>query len=436
MPKRKEEQEPRRRRLTKTVIDELRAEAAEYTTWDTDVPRFGVRVYPNGRRVYLLRLRVDGRQRWYTIGAHGDPWTPDTARDEAQRVLGQAANVVKLRQTGAAPATLLHPVEAREYGRRTPTLGEFAKRYLEEHAIPKKAASSVEADRSLLGLREKQARPPARSIVAELGDRRMDRITRADITAYQLALKKTPTRANRALALLSTLFNLAERWGVRADGSNPCRHVERFAETRRERFLSAAELARLGKGLAAVGKANSVTPFGLAAVRLLVFTGARASEVLGLKWDEVDLGAGAVRLVRKGRVGTLYLPPPARTVLRELPRIAGNPHVIAGGRHGRALTIWGLEQVWQDVRKAAKLEDVRLHDLRHSFASVAAGSGQSLPVIGALLGHSQPATTARYAHLADDPLRVASGAVATRIAAAMGEKRPRATVVSLRHRRR
>ena len=426
---------PRRRRLSKSVVDALRPAAAEHTTWDTDVPRFGCRVYPNGRKVYVLRLRVDGRQRWYTIGAHGDPWTVDTARDEAQRVLGQAANVVKLRQTGSAPATLLHPVEAREQGRRVPTLADFARRYLEEHAVPFKAPASAAADRSLLGLRAGGGPPGPRTIVGALGQRRVDRITRADVTAYHLSLKDTPTRANRALALLSHLFNSAEKWGVRADGSNPCRHVERFEETRRERFLSGAELAQLGKALAAVEKANKVTPFGLAAIRLLVFTGARASEVLGLTWDAVDLSAGSVRLTRKGRVGTLYLPPPARAVLKALPRLAGNPHVIVGGRRGRALTIWGTEQAWQEVRKAAKLEGVRLHDLRHSFASVAAAGGQSLPVIGALLGHSQAQTTKRYAHLADDPLRAAAKAVAGRISAAMRTKPTKDNLRAMRGRR-
>ena len=424
-----------RQRLSKSAIDALKLKREEFVVWDTDVPRLGLRVYPGGRKVYLLRLRMDGRQRWYTIGAHGDPWTIDTARDEAQRVLGQSANVVKLRQTGAAPPSLLHPVEAREKGRRTPTVAEFATRYLEEHATPHKAPNSVEADRSLLGLREGQKKPPARSIVGALGENRLDRVTRADVTAYHLKLKGTPTRANRALALLSTMFNLAEKWGVRGDGSNPCRHVERFEETKRERFLSAAELARLGKGLAAVERAGAVTPFGLAAVRLLVFTGARASEVLGLTWDAVDLGTGSVRIVRKGRVGTLYLPAPARTVLKALPRLSGNAHVIAGGRRSRALTIWGLEQVWQEVRKAAKLEGVRLHDLRHSFASMAAAGGQSLPVIGALLGHSQPATTARYAHLADDPLRAASKAVAGRLAAAMRTKPAKDNVRAMQGRR-
>lgn len=427
----------KRRKLTKSAVDELLPAAREYTVWDTDMQRFGLRVWPTGRKVYLLRMRVDGRQRWYTIGAHGDPWTPDAARDEAERVLGQGANVVKLRQTGAAPPTLLHPIEARERQRTVPTLSEFARRYLNEYAVPHKAATSVREDRSLLGLwlpgKDGKAKDPGPlTIVARLGDRRMDRLTRADVTTFHLSLGNTPTRANRSLALLSHMFTMAEKWGVRADGSNPSRHVARFAETKRERFLSAAELARLGAALAAIEKANKLTPFALAAIRLLVFTGARASEVLGLAWADVDLGADSVRIVRKGRLGTLHLPPPARAVLKALPRVRGNPHVIVGARRAQPLTLWGLEQVWQDVRTLGRLEDVRLHDLRHSFASVAAAGGESLPVIGALLGHTVPATTARYAHLSADPLAAAAKATAGKIAAAMSPKRKRGNVAPLK----
>jgi integrase len=422
---------PSRLTLTKTAVDALAARAEEFVVYDADVKRLALRVYPTGRKVYMVRLRLDGRQRWFTIGAHGDPWTVDTARAEAERVIGQGANVAKLRESGAAPATLLHPVEARERARRIPTLEDFARRYVDDYARPHKAPTTLAADLSLLGLRDGQE-PLPHSIVGALGRLRVDRITRAEVTAYHLSLGETPTRANRALALLSHVFTMAETWGVRSDGSNPCRRVERFAEVKRERFLSATELARLGRALAATERTNRVTPFGLAAIRLLIFSGARASEILGLTWADVDLGAGAVRIARKGRAGTLYLAPPALAVLKSLPRLDGNPHVIAGGLRGRALTIWGLEQTWQVVRDAARLDGVRLHDLRHSFASVAAGSGQSLPVIGALLGHSQAQTTKRYAHLADDPLRAAAKAVAGRLAAAMRPKQQRSNVTQMR----
>ena len=203
--------------------------------------------------------------------------------------------------------------------------------------------------------------------------------------------------------------------GLRPDGSNPCRHVEKFAERKRERILSPAELARLGDALAAYDG----SPYAVAAVKLLVFTGARLGEVLGLRWDWVDFERGEARFSDSNTgAKTLHLPPPALAVLTELPRIDGNPYVIVGAKPGAALV--NLEKPWLAIRKPAGLDDVRLHDLRHAFASVAASSGMGLPIIGKILGHSQPATTARYAHLASDPVKAAAAAVAGKIAAAMG----------------
>jgi integrase len=405
-----------RERITKAYVDSLKPRRREFIAWDKEVSRFGVRVRPEGGKVYLLRLRVDGRQRWYTIGQHGDPWTPDTARDEANRVLGQAANVEKLRETGSAPASLRHPIEARDRRKNVPTLAEFSERYLEDYAAPHKRPASVAGDEGNL----------RRAVLPALGGLRLDAITRSEVTRFHLSRKKTPTNANRCLALLSHMMSMAEAWGERPQGTNPCLRVERFPETKRERFLSGEELGRLGAGIRALEKAGKVTPWGLAAVRLLVFTGARASEVLGLTWDAVDLGAGAVRLAQsKTGAKTVILNPPAAAVLSKLRRVKGNPYVIVGGLKGAALTLSGLEQCWQEVRKKATLDGVRLHDLRHSFASVAVAGGRSLPIIGALLGHSQAATTQRYAHLGADPLKAASEAIGNTIATAMQPRRPR-----------
>ncbi len=239
-------------------------------------------------------------------------------------------------------------------------------------------------------------------------------MTRADVTKLHHANRAAPYQANRVLAVLSKMFNLAERWGLRPDGSNPCRHVEKFAERKRERMLSPAELARLGEALTAYDG----SPYAIAAVKLLVFTGARLGEVLGLRWEWIDFERGEARLPdSKTGAKTLHLPPPALAVLAELPRLDGNPFVIAGAKPGAALV--NLEKPWRAIRQAAGLDDVRLHDLRHAFASVAASSGMGLPIIGKMLGHSQPATTARYAHLASDPVKAAAAAVAGKIAAAM-----------------
>jgi integrase len=201
---------------------------------------------------------------------------------------------------------------------------------------------------------------------------------------------------------------------LRPDGSNPCRHVEKFGERKRERMLSAPELSRLGEALA--GYEGS--PFVVGAVNLLIFTGARLGEILGLRWDWIDLDRGEARLPdSKSGAKTLHLPPPALAVLATLPRIEGNPYVIVGHRAGAPLV--NLEKPWRAIRATVGLDDVRLHDLRHAFASIAASSGLGLPIIGKILGHTQPATTARYAHLASDLVKAAAAAVAEKIASAM-----------------
>ena len=239
----------------------------------------------------------------------------------------------------------------------------------------------------------------------------------ADVSkAASWAPGATPYQANRtSWRLLSKMFNLAEAWGLRPDGSNPCIHVERNRETGRERLLSAAELARLGEALAGY----DTSPFVPAAIKLLLFTGARVSEILGLRWDSVDFERGEARLSdSKTGAKTVHLPPPALAVLATLPRIDGNAFVIVGQKDGAPLV--NLEKPWRAIRGAAGLVDVRLHDLRHAFASVGAASGDSLLVIGKLLGHTQAATTQKYAHLSADPVKAAAAGIAGKIATALG----------------
>ena len=389
-----------RGKITIASIKALAARAAasgkEEILRDAALAGFEARARPSGAKVaYAVRYRAgSGRQapmRRATIGKHGSPWTPETARAEARRLLGLVAQ-------GKDPAGV------RSEAKGAPTVAEFAARFLAEHAEAKRKASTAAEYRRLLG----------RVILPALGKRKVADIKRADIARLHHANREAPYQANRTLAVLSKMMNLAERWGLRPDGTNPCRHVERYGEKKRERFLSPEELARLGDALAGYDG----SPYYTAAIKLLVFTGARLGEILGLQWQWVDFERGEARLPdSKSGAKTLHLPPPALAVLAELPRVEGNPHVIVGGVAGTALV--NLEKPWRAIRKQAGLEDVRLHDLRHSFASIAASGGMGLPIIGEMLGHTQAQTTQRYAHLASDPVKAAAATVAGKIAAAM-----------------
>ncbi len=342
-----------RGKITKRSVDALRpgADGAEVVIWDSEVKGFGARVQRGGAKSYILHYRA-GRGRGaplrkLTIGRHGSPWTAETARSEAIRLSG-------LIEGGADPAI------DRIARQNAPTIAELAQRFVAEHLDAKRKASTARAYRKLL----------ENIILPALGDRKVTDVRRPELIRLHHANRATPYQANRLLALLSSMFNLAERWALRPDGSNPCRHIEKFGEQKRERMLSTAELARLGEALAAA----KASPQAIAAVKLLVFTGARLGEILGLRWDWIDFERGEARLPdSKTGAKTLHFPPPALAVLADRPRFAGNPHVIVGQKGGAALA--NLQKPWRAIRKAAGLDDVRLHDLRHAFASVAASSG-------------------------------------------------------------
>ena len=366
-------------KITKRAADALAAtEGKEVILWDADVKGFGLRVRGGGVKTYLLHYRAGtGRSaplRKFTIGKHGSPWTPDNARKEAERLLG-------LVRDGADPAA------EKTSHKAAPTVLDLGDRFVREHAQTKRKPATAKQYRRLLD----------KFIGPAVGRKKVADVTRQDVMKLHNGMSDTPYQANRVLALVSTLFTFAERVGERPDGSNPARHVERFKEAARERMLSGEELARLGDSLTTSGE----SPYVVSLVKLLVFTGARLGEVLGMRWEWIDFERGEARLPdsKTGRK-TIHLPAPALQVLADLPRMAGNPYLICGERAGAHLI--GVQRPWQRIRHAAGLDGLRIHDLRHAFASVAASSGLGLPIIGKLLGHTQAVTTMRYAHLAAD----------------------------------
>ncbi len=381
-------------KLTNRTVAAIKPGDRDLFVWDDELPGFGLRVKPSGVKSYILQYRNQHNvSRRYTLGRHG-VIGPEKARVKAKSLLAGV-------QDGADPAT-----ERRE-AREAPTVADLAERYMAEHARPKKRPSSARTDASNLRLH----------VLPALGRKRVAVVTRADIADLHHAMRETPGAANRTLALVSKMMNLAEKWGWRLDGSNPCRHVERYPERAMERFLSGDELGRLGSVLAEVERTGTEFPSVVAAIRLLMFTGARLGEILNLEWTHVDFERTCLRLPEsKTGAKVIHLSAPALEVLTGIER-DGSPWVIAGRGSGRPLV--NLRKPWYRIRAMAGLDDVRLHDLRHSYASVGVASGLSLPVIGALLGHAQPATTARYAHLAADPLKQAADMIGRRIAAAM-----------------
>jgi integrase len=401
-------------KITKRMVDAINPGEKEILIWDDEMPRFALRVRTSGVKTYIVQYRNEhGRTRKITVGTHG-VLTPDEARSQARLLLARV-------ERGEDPA------EQRDNGRQAPTFSEVAKRYMTDHAEAKKKPRSIKEDRRLLD----------KVILPVFGSMKLAEITRADISKFHHRLRQAPYQANRALSLLSKLFNLCEKWGLRKDGTNPCRHVEKFNEEKKERYLTPDELSRLGGVLRDTEASKEELPQAIAAIRLLILTGCRLSEIQTLKWEYVDLELREMTLPdSKTGKKTVQLAGPAIEVLENISRRVGNPYVIPGekiipgekaGRH-----LIGLPHIWMRIREKAGLCDVRIHDLRHSFASMAAQAGMSLPFIGALLGHRELATTNRYVHLMSDPLKVAANTVETRIADALKRKPRKAEVVHLK----
>ncbi len=425
-------------KLTKRIVDAAEPRSSRYTLFDAgegSVKGFGLRVYPTGQKSWIFEYRSgDGGRRApkqrITLGTVAD-FTPDEARKLADK---HRARV----KTGNDPA------RERAQRREAITVEELANAFLADHVAAKRKGGTYDHYADVLD----------RLVKPSIGKLKAKDVIRADLAKLHLKWKATPFQANRMLAVLGSMFNFGARRGLTPEDFNPARRIERFPESRRERFLSIAELERLGlairdaetvgvpwiinpekktKHVPKTERVSIIGPHAAAALRLLIFTGARLREILDLKWEHVDFDRGLLLLPdsKTGRK-TIVLNAPSLEVLGNLPRIG--VYVIAGDSAGtkdekpRA----DLKRPWAIVSKQAGLEGVRLHDLRHTFASFGAGGGMGLPIIGKLLGHAQSATTARYAHLDNDPLRRASDAIASRLAHAMGESTKAGEVVSFR----
>jgi integrase len=394
-------------KITKRTVDSITLGEKDVFLWDADLKGFGLKVSPSGSKVYLVQYRLGGREartQRYTIGKHGSPWTADKAREEARRLLGRIANEVDpIKERNAKLAGHRADTVA-------PTLAQFAARYVDEYAKPYKKPRTVEEDERNLRLHVNPA----------LGGLKLKDITPGHIAKFQAAGRDRPTNANRCRALLSHLFRIAEVWGERPPGSNPCRDIEKYRERKRERFLSADELVMLGDALeVAQGREP---PSAIAAIRLLILTGCRLSEILSLRWEWIDFERCCLLLPDSKTGGkTVPLGAPALRLLADLPRHENSRYVLPADRGVGHFV--GIQKPWQRVRTTAGLDDVRIHDLRHSFASIAVSGGDSLYLVAKVLGHRQSRTTERYAHLKDDPVWAVADRTSGKIAAIMENRR-------------
>jgi integrase len=407
-------------KLTKRTVDGAALKAGRYTLWDTELKGFGLRVAESGTKTYILRYRPRGAgragpRRFMVLGRHG-AITPDEARGRAKAILGAVA-------AGQDPA------KERSQANSTMPIAQLVELFISEHARPKRKPGTAAGYAAIL----------YSYLLPKFGKRAADQITAAEIAQLHLSLRDRPYQANRLVAVIASMYGFAARRGIVPRGANPAHGIERFREYSRERYLGVEELNRLGETLRRAeteglpwrsdadkpeskhlvreeNRRTVLSPEVVLAFRLLMFTGARLQEILTLQWSHIDFERGLINLPdsKTGRK-TIVMSAATIDLLRDSERRAA--FVIPGAEVGRSRS--GLKKPWRAIQRHAGLEGVRIHDLRHTFASIGAGASLGLPIVGKLLGHSQPATTARYAHLDADPLRRASNIIGDHLTAAL-----------------
>jgi integrase len=368
-------------KLTKRVVDAVESTGLDHFIWDSQMPGFGLRISPKGQKSFLIQYRHQGKTQRMRLGRMGRV-TADDARRQARILLGQA-------EAGKNPAAILVTK------RKNPTLASVAERFVAEHIDVRLKPRTAANYRSVLRV----------YILPALGDKRITNVCLADLNALHSSLSDKPSQANRAVLVMSKLLNLSEQWGLRTMGSNPAGHIQLFKDNKRNRFLDKAELRRLWETLALFEREERANAYAIQAYRLLILTGCRLGEIQTLKWSYIR--ANRVEFP-DSKTGYKRLPLNAKAmeVLNRTVRQEDNPYVICGDKPGAHIV--NLQKSWRRIRTEAGLEGLRIHDLRHTFASQAVMNGTPLALVSKLLGHSKIATTMRYAHLADSELMLAS----------------------------
>ncbi len=378
-------------RLSKIVVDKIANLPAETIFWDEALPGFGVRVKINGTKSYVIqyRTRTSGRSRRKTLGQHGPLMSFVEAKELATGLLSDVLR-------GADPVSDAATI------RNAPTIAVLAEQYYEVHALPKKREKSVKNDRSMLDMH----------ILSRLGTQKVSEVGHRDIQTFHNTLKATPYQANRVLSLLSKMFELSINWGMRDD--NPTTGIEKFHEEKRHRWLSENELSRLGDALDTHRNQQAAN-----AIRLQLLTGARIGEVLSAQWSLFDLDRGvwikSSHHTKQKRTEHLPLAKAAVALLKKIHDAQTNGSAFAFPGRSKDKPIVDLKKFWKSLIADADIQDYRIHDNRHTHASQLVSSGMSLAIVGRLLGHTNPLTTQRYAHIADEPLRAAAEVMASKM---------------------
>jgi len=370
--------------LTKRYLDNITPAEKEKIHWDSNYKGFGVRASPKGRKTFVVQYRQGSRTRRVSLGTFGN-LTVDEARKKAKRILGEVAS-------GYDPA------EKIKLFRETPTMEEVCKKFLKQHVEQHlKPSTQKEYERNI-----------RLYILPKFRTFKVSEISREDISKAHFELADKPYQANRNLGVLSKILNLCEIWGYRTEGSNPCRHVKKYKEKKREVFMSLDQVTNLFDVLDQSVINGSEKLHVASAFKLIILTGCRLGEIQTLMWSYIEQSHFKLP---DSKTGHRWIPLSiaALGVIEAIPRVLDNPHVIVGAKSGQHCT--DLQKPWRRIRNKAKIPHVRIHDLRHTFASHAVMAGHPLPVVGRLLGHTQIQTTMRYAHLADSKIMEATNSI-------------------------
>jgi integrase len=397
-----------KRAITKKLIDALVAEKRDrdLIVFDDTLAGFVLKVTRASRASFQVRYRLGGRAtklRTMKLGDYG-PLTADAARKLAQVALGSV-------RSGVDPMAEKARRLAEDRSARTVT--SVSEDFIEVHATVKLKPKSLEECRRAFRL----------YLLPAIGHLAVRDVTVGDVEKLHHQLRDRPATANRAVAVLSKFFSWSIRAGYRPDRTNPCQGLERFREEKRQRFLNEREIAALGRAIDGCLADDEISIWQAALFKCLTLTGLRRDELRTLRWRDIDFERSILNL-RDTKTGdrAAFLSAPVREILLALPREAGNEHVFIGTKRGKPLV--NVAKPWRRVLDRAGIEPTRLHDLRHSAASVAVAAGASLAQIGGVLGHSNERTTQRYSHLADETTRGIADLIATRVASAMLQSAP------------